>query len=127
MKYELLFHDFKTIMDTQLYRVRYLKDFSWIREGRLGGYIASENCLSQEGDCFVDDRAYVFPDSKVEGNAKVYGKAWIQGKSIIRENASVFDNASVFNGIIEGNAKIFGQYLVSNETIDHNQTRVRYG
>jgi len=48
-KYELLKNDTKTAPDgTTLYRVKYLKSFSAISKGELGGYIEKEANLSQE-------------------------------------------------------------------------------
>lgn len=129
MKYLLLKDDenTKTILGTKLYRVKYLRDVGdWIREGYLGGYIADESCLSQEGECYVGSLAYVFKDAKVIEDAKVYGRAWIEGNSIVRGRASVFDNATIYNSIVEGNAKVFGSYLLTQERLFSNQTRVTY-
>ena len=95
MKYILLKDpkNVKTILGVPLYRIQYVRDVSWLVSGSLGGWIASEDCLSQEGESFVGGNAYVFPESKVLDNAKVYGRAWVQGKSILRGNGSAFDHA----------------------------------
>ena len=60
-----------------LYRIEALNDFSNVKKGDLGGFIESEDNLSQEGDCWVYDKAKVF------GKAKVYDNA------IIRANARI--------------------------------------
>jgi len=52
MKYELT--NQKVYIDNKtLYRIRALKDFENVKNGDLGGYIRSENNLSQEGNCWV--------------------------------------------------------------------------
>ena len=50
MKYEILKDDFIEFDDRKLYRIRALKDFHNVKEGEAGGYIESEQNLSQEGD-----------------------------------------------------------------------------
>ena len=70
-----------------LYRIKALKDFICdgilIRKGDKGGFVQSENNLSQEGNCWV------FDDSIVFENAKVYDNAIIKGYSIVQNNSIV--------------------------------------
>lgn len=105
MKYEMVDYN----PDTRLYRVKNL------RTGALGGWVANEFNLSQEGDCWiaenaiVRDRAAVVDNAYVSGNAIVAGRAFICNDGSVGENAQVFDNAVVRNqASIFGNAKIFG-------------------
>ena len=82
---------------SELYRIEALKDFSNVKKGDKGGFVESEDNLSQHDDCWVYDNAKVFKGAKVYDNARVSG------------NARVFNNASVFgNAIVSGNAKIYG-------------------
>ena len=67
-----------TFMGRVLHRIRALRNFGIVKVGDLGGFIESEDNLSQDGSCWVFDYA------KVYGNARVYG------------NAMVFDYAKVF-------------------------------
>lgn len=72
-----------------LYRIRRLSD------GLLGGYIESENNLSQEGSCFVYDQAkvsgsaYVCDSARlcdsveVSGDAFVGGSTWLLGSTLL--------------------------------------------
>ena len=57
-----------------LFRIIALKDFKNVKAGTVGGYIASEINLSQDGDAWVYDNAQVYGDAWVSGNAQVYGK-----------------------------------------------------
>lgn len=37
--------------DTLLYRIKALKNFANVKAGEYGGYVSSEENLSQDGDC----------------------------------------------------------------------------
>ena len=90
-KYELTEETIMINGNLKLYRIRALKNFGDVNAGDLGGYVESENNLSQEGSCWVYDEAKVFNDAMVFGSARVYG------------SASVYDSAS-----ISGNSRISG-------------------
>ena len=62
-----------------LHRIEALRDFVEVKAGDLGGYIQSEDNLSHEGDCWVDDDARVYGNAWVYGDAAVYGNAWVCG------------------------------------------------
>ncbi len=123
-----------------LYRIRALKNFGKVKAGDLGGWIESEENLSQDGDCWVYDeakvygKAHVFEDAKVFGiarvyeNAKVYGNAQVFGSTWVHGNAEVYENAEVFSeaqvgdetkvfgkACVHGDAKICGKALVDYE------------
>lgn len=55
----------------------------------MGGWIESEENLSQEGCCWIGDEATVCANAKVEhgaivrGHAAVVGDAWVQDKAIV--------------------------------------------
>ncbi len=82
-KYELTANTIEYYGKT-LYQIKALKDFENVHTGDLGGYIESENNLSQEGN------AWVYSNAKVCGNAEVFGNAKVCG------NAEVFGNAEVY-------------------------------
>lgn len=67
-KYELVKEDTIQIDGHTLYRIRALKTIKsayFIREGDLGGYIESEDNLSQEGNGWVAEDAQVYGDIKI--------------------------------------------------------------
>ena len=72
-----------------LYRIQALKDFSDVKSGDLGGWVESENNLSQEGDCWV------YGDARVYGNARVSGHVWVSGNAVVSGHAWVSGNARV--------------------------------
>lgn len=58
-----------------LYRIVALIDFADVKKGDKGGFVKSEENLSQNGDCWV------YGDAGVFGDADIYGDAEISGQS----------------------------------------------
>ena len=113
-KYELIPSD-----KEGLYRIKALKDFSYVKKGDIGGYVESECNLSQYGDCWICDDAIVMGKAKVCDNARVYDNAQIYdnaavvGNSKVCDNARVYDNAQVWgNARVEYNAQICDDAVV---------------
>ena len=74
MKYEILKDKNNTIQfeGRTLYRIKALKDFSDVKKGDSGGYVSSENNLSQDDNCWVYDNAKCMDNSRMFGNAKTF-------------------------------------------------------
>ena len=79
-KYELT-NETINFENKKLFRIRALKDFGNVKAGDLGGYVESENNLSQEDNCWIYE------------NAKVYGNAEVSNDDIVSGNARVYDDA----------------------------------
>ena len=94
-----------------LYRIRALKDFGNVKAGEIGGYVAGEHNLSQEGDCWVRNKAIVRENALVKNNACVGLDARIEGNSIISEQSYVGSNS-----IVSKNAQIKGTSVVEGNT-----------
>lgn len=135
---------YKTIFDEKrkLYRIEALRNFGDVKKGQLGGFIAKEENLSHEGDCWVYKDALVFEDAHVSENAKiydqvkvydnaciygeaqihdtsqisvnanVYGNASVWGDSWIHDDAKVYDNAHIFSSSVGGSAQVFENAVV---------------
>jgi len=59
-KYELVEESYmKGPFSTCVYQIRALKDFGNVVKGQLGGYIESEEQLSQEGDAWIEEGVIV--------------------------------------------------------------------
>lgn len=102
-----------------VYRIIALKDFGNIKKGDLGGYIQSENNLSQYGNCWVYDNAKVLKDAKVTDNAIIRDCAIITDSAEIRDNARMDKNSFACNhalitdnSYITDNAKICGEAML---------------
>lgn len=68
----------KAFNGATLHRIRALKDFGDVEAGDLGGWVASEDNLSQEGNCWIGD------------DARVYGNAWVAGDAEIKATKDTF-------------------------------------
>ena len=90
MKYEILKDEFIELDGRKLYRIKALKDFLNVKKGDVGGYIESEQNLSQEGN------ARVSGDAWVSGNARVSGDAWV----LNRRSVVWFSNVGTENGTL---------------------------
>ena len=116
-----------TIGDKKLYRIEAIKNFADVHKGDKGGFVESEENLSQNGSCWIYDDAKVFGDAKVceatevygdavvLGNTMVYGKAKVFGKARVNGDAKVFGDAQVYgNAKVNGNAEISGNAKISS-------------
>ena len=85
-----------------LHRIQYCKDINEkTKKGTLGGWLESENNLSQNGFCIV------------RKNAKVWGNAKILDDAVVSDNACVFDDAMVFqDAYVTNDAQIFNKAFV---------------
>ena len=80
-----------------LYRIIALRDFSDVMKGDKGGYVESEQNLSQEGNCWIYDSAKAMDDSSVCENAKMHNSAVLSGKARMLEDSQIYDNARMYN------------------------------
>lgn len=123
-----------------LYRIQALKNFSYVNKGQKGGFVESENNLSQENDCWIANDAMVFDDARVSGyaevaqnaivcgrskvanNALVYGQAFVEDSYII-DNPVIGDYAKVTSGVsVGGGSNIRGNVEIKNDIEVHNGT-----
>lgn len=98
---------------TILYRIKALKDFGNVKKGEIGGFVKSENNLSQEGNCWIHNEA------KVLDNAMVLGNAQVLDHVIIKDYATVSDSACIkgSNVLISGKSHIYGAVIIDNSKI----------
>ena len=84
-----------------LYRIRECQT------GKIGGFVESEENLSQVGSCMVWGSAGIW------GNARVSGNAIVSGYACVGEEAQVYGNAKVLNeAYIHGSAKVSGNAVI---------------
>lgn len=106
-KYQLMYDRTKEVNGRTLYRIQALKSFNDVKEGEFGGYIESEENLSQKGKCWIYDNACVFDKAVVENNARIGDKALVYDNAIVKDKVQVYDNAMVY-----GNAELYGNAVV---------------
>ena len=112
--------------ETMKYKGHILHRIKRLEDGRLLGWIESEDNLSHEGECFVGERAKVYGNARVYGDSRVYGDAEVCddaevfGRAIVGSYSLVFDSAKIFgNALIEGDAELGGDVQVyDNKSID---------
>ena len=115
MKYEILKDEFIEFDGRKLYRIKALKDFHNVKKGKVGGYIESEQNLSQEGNTWVYGNARVYGNAWVYGDAHVYGNAWVYGDAQVYGDARVYGDAWVYgNACVSGDACVSGNAWVLN-------------
>ena len=101
-KYELT-GETKTLSGgTVVHRIRAVRDIELmdgtaVRAGGLGGWVATEENLSQEGSAWVGDEAVVYEKARVCENAWVYDHARIYGSAVVSGKAAVFGKAEVYD------------------------------
>ena len=116
-KYELI----KTYGEP--YSIIALKDFTLItgeqiKKGDLGGFVKSEDCLSQDGLCWVMNEATV--EGKVSDNAVVQNDVEIKQNAIVTGNA-VIKGYAIVEGTVSGNAVVQDRtYVGPNATVTGN-------
>lgn len=122
-----------------LFRVKALRDVHGIKSGTVGGYVESEDNLSQDGECWVADdaivhgnarvfgNAFVFRNARVYENARVYGEARVSGNACVHEEARVYENARVSeNARVRGVASVYGDARVHGAALVRGAAHV-YG
>ena len=130
-KYELTEETIKINKNKTLYRIKALRDFGDVKAGDLGGYVESEKNLSQEGDCWIYDKAKVFGSAVVYNKAEVYDSAEVFGSAEVFDSAQVYgfaqvsDSAEVFgNASVSCYAEVFGNASVSGSALVYNKAQV---
>ena len=120
-KYELIPSD-----KEGLYRIKALKDFNNVKKGDIGGYVESENNLSQLDDCWIYDNAIVCGNAQVCNYANVYHNANVYGDAVVCNYANVYHNAKVFgNAIIRDNAVVRGNAIIFDNAIVCDNANIR--
>lgn len=110
-----------------LHRIVALKDIEIdenrkVTKGELGGFIESEENLSQEGNCWLDAileyEECVDVSSMAYGNSKILDDAFVGGfESIVSGNAKVCEEAIVWSTNVCDNAEVGKNAIVSDSCI----------
>jgi carbonic anhydrase/acetyltransferase-like protein (isoleucine patch superfamily) len=120
-----------------LYRIRALRNFGKVNAGELGGWLASESNLSQDGTAWVAndaqvfnnalifEDAQVFDNARISDDAQVLGNAWVSGNARVSDDTVVSGNARVSgNSRVYDDAQIFGRAQISGKAQVFGNTEV---
>lgn len=128
-KYELAPETVTEFYCKPMYRIRALKDFSDVKKGDLGGYVESEENLSQEGNCWIYDASIVGLGAKVIDNAVVRGfssvingseisdDAIVEKSSVIDEYSAVSDQSRVTKTVMVGGSAVLFKSVVNSGSV----------
>ena len=109
MKYKLT-EKYIEHFGVKLFQIQAVTDFGCISKGDLGGYIQSEQCLSQSGNAWVSGNALVYGNARVSDDAQVYVNARVYDNARVSDDAQVYGNAWVYgNAKVSGNARVYGR------------------
>lgn len=113
-----------------VFRIKALIDMPDINvyKGDVGGFVQSENNLSQKGNCWIFDDAVVCGSAEVLDAAQIRNNAIvIDGKvsnervvkdntivinASIRDKSTIYEQATLYGSKMNGNAEIFGNAFV---------------
>lgn len=116
-----------SIVEIKLYRIQALKTFTKpggynpvVHVGELGGYVESEDNLSQEGNCWLFDKARVKDGGKVLDDAIVYDKCLVSKNSIVRGRSVVGGHCFVTNQSVIIDSKLEGNVIVNGHSTVHS-------
>lgn len=103
----------KNMYGIRMFRIQAKKTFEChgiaVFAGELGGWVESENNLSQDGSCWIFDNATAYEQSVVSGNAMMTGNSQAYGHSSVSENSVLTDRSKIFErASIYGNAEMTG-------------------
>lgn len=103
-----------------LYQIEALKDFDDVKKGDFGGWVESENNLSQEGNCWIYDNAKVYDSARISDDAKIYDNVEIRGNSIVMNHATIKNDTKIRNSSIFRNVTIEDRATILASTITGN-------
>lgn len=116
-----------SIVEIKLYRIQALKTFTKpggcnpvVHVGELGGYVEVEDNLSQDGNCWLFDKARVKDGGKVLDDAIVYDKCLVSKNSIIRGRSVVGGHCFVTNQSVIIDSRLEGNVIVNGHSTIHS-------
>lgn len=128
-KYELVPETIHKFYSIPVYRIRALKDFSDVKKGQYGGYVESEENLSQLGNCWIYDDSIVFNGARVIDNAivkdsstvknysEISDDAIIEKGSFIDESSIVCDQSRVINSFVVEKSAIIYKSIINEKSV----------
>ena len=87
--------------------------------GALGGYVHTEDNLSQDGTCWIYDQAICCEEAVVEDDGRMFDGAVARGSALISGDARMFEravaegNSSFFSGELKEDARLSGNAVVN--------------
>jgi len=116
-----------SIVEIKLYRIQSLKTFTKsggynpvVHVGELGGYVEVEDNLSQDGNCWLFDKARVKDGGKVLDDAIVYDKCLVSRNAIVRGSSVVGGHCFITNQSVIIDSRLEGNVIVNGHSTIHS-------
>lgn len=90
-----------------------------VKAGDLGGYVQTEDNLSQKDTCWIYDQAICCEDAMVRKDARMYDGSMARGSALIAGDARMYEracadgNCCIRNGEIKEDARVAGSAVVT--------------
>lgn len=105
----------------KLYRIEALKHFGYVNKGDKGGFVQSEENLSQFGNCWI------YQDAKVFNNGYLCRDAVCMDNSMIYEDAMVIGDPVISGtSIVRGNAVVYGKAFIKDALIERDSDYITF-
>ena len=107
----------------KLFQIQAVTAFGSVSKGELGGYIQSEQCLSQSGD------AWVYGNALVSGDARVYGRNSIFWASEVGTENGTLTVSSGRDGLVVTRGCFTGtkeEFLAKSAKVHDEKTEREY-
>lgn len=108
-----------------LHRIQALKTINVrVEAGELGGFVQSEQNLSQEGECWIYDDAVCCGEAVVEQDAELHDGAVAAGSAVITGDACMYDrawaggNCCIRSGEVKDDAVVTGEAVIKEDGKD---------
>ena len=116
-------------LGVKLFKIQAVTAFGSVSKGELGGYIQSEQCLSQSGDAWVYGNALVYGNARVSGDARVYGRNSIFWASEVGTENGTLTVSSGRDGLVVTRGCFTGtkeEFLAKSAKVHDEKTEREY-
>lgn len=110
-----------------LHRIRALVDVNdKVKAGDLGGFVQSEENLSQKDSCWIFDDAVCCEDALVRKDARMFDGSMARGSALVAGDARMFEracadgNCCIRSGEIKDNARVAGNAVIAMDVGEHS-------
>ena len=79
-----------------LYRIRALKDFADVKKGKLGGWVQTEDNLSQKGNCWIYNNAKCMDNARMYDNSTMFDRSEMHDNTIMYDYSRMLDYTTMY-------------------------------
>ena len=80
-----------------LYRIRALKDFADVKKGKLGGWVQTEDNLSQKGNCWIYNNAKCMDNARMYDNSTMFDRSEMHDNTIMYDYSRMHGNSAMYD------------------------------